>query len=96
MAQLSEHPSVKHFYQEKANRGEVPKILPARSAEGLPPSDTHSNLARSPLHITRPPSLLVQASPGVLLPVAPCEPSSSVSQMPHPQTSGTPESPGLC
>ena len=24
MAQLSEHPSVKHFYQERANRGEVP------------------------------------------------------------------------
>ena len=24
VAQLSEHPSVKHFYQERANRGEVP------------------------------------------------------------------------
>ena len=24
MAQLSEHPSVKHFYQEKANRSEIP------------------------------------------------------------------------
>src|SRR5438105_15359168 len=25
VAQLSEHPSVKHFYQERANRGDVPR-----------------------------------------------------------------------
>ena len=25
MAQLSEHPTVKHFYRERANRGEVPR-----------------------------------------------------------------------